>query len=223
MHVTYIPCHTKAELCAQMKQLSEAPEGEAPSFLEATVYSKETSVIMLGEFDDCDTPEKKRKVNRINDWWQPWYYTHVEKALTHSGFDEYIPVRHYHHRCVSCMHRLSVCHMHELAGIELTFAHSSIHPTASPAASFGSSAVRRGTLLITCMIAVRSTDRQPHSIVQTHPTRPRALPDLIPFGNHPLYRYLLGWLGAPKVSLIKKTMSPQIRREVVYKHVVQVR
>lgn len=108
MHVTYIPCKKKAELCAKMKELSEAPQGEAPSFLEATVYSQETSVIMLGEFDDCDTPEKKRKVNRINDWWQPWYYTHVEKALTHGGFDEYIPVRHYHHRCVSCMHRLSV-------------------------------------------------------------------------------------------------------------------
>lgn len=98
MHVTYIPCHTKAELCDKMKKLSEAPEGEAPSFLEATVYSKETSVIMIGEFDDCDTPEKKRKVNRINDWWQPWYYTHVEKALTNGGFDEFIPVRHYHHR-----------------------------------------------------------------------------------------------------------------------------
>ena len=28
MHVTYIPCHTKAELCSKMKQLSEAPEGE---------------------------------------------------------------------------------------------------------------------------------------------------------------------------------------------------
>jgi len=47
------------------------------------------------------------------------------------------------------------------------------------------------------------------------------LRDLIPFGNHPLYRYCLGWLGAPKVSLIKKTMTPQIRKEVFYKHAVQ--
>jgi delta24-sterol reductase len=47
------------------------------------------------------------------------------------------------------------------------------------------------------------------------------LRDLIPFANHPLYRYLLGWLGAPKVSLLKKTMSPQIRKEVFYKHAVQ--
>jgi hypothetical protein len=47
------------------------------------------------------------------------------------------------------------------------------------------------------------------------------LRDLIPFGNHPVYRYLLGWLGAPKVSFLKLTMTPQIRKEVVYKHVVQ--
>lgn len=31
---------------------------------------------------------------------KPWYYTHVETALTKGGFDEFIPVRHYHHRCV---------------------------------------------------------------------------------------------------------------------------
>jgi len=55
MHITYIPCHTKQELCDRLKQLSEADD--CPSFLEATVYSKETSVIMTGEFSECDTPE----------------------------------------------------------------------------------------------------------------------------------------------------------------------
>ena len=62
---------------------------------------------------------------------KPWYYLHVEQALRKGGFDEYIPVRHYHHRFT-------------------------------------------------------------RSIFWE-------LRDLIPFGNHPLYRYLLGWLGAPKV------------------------
>jgi delta24-sterol reductase len=67
MHVKYIPCHTQAELCTQMKQLSEADD--APEFLEATVYSKETSVIMVCEFADVDTPEKKRKINGVNYFW----------------------------------------------------------------------------------------------------------------------------------------------------------
>lgn len=152
VHVRYLPCHTQEELCSQMKALSEAKN--PPEFLEATVYSKETSVIQVGEFADVDSPEKRRKVNGVNHFWKPWYYLHVEEALTNKGpFDEYIPVRHYHHRFT-------------------------------------------------------------RSIFWE-------LRDLIPFGNHPLYRCLLGWLGAPKVSFIKLTMTPQIRREVVYKHVVQ--
>lgn len=47
------------------------------------------------------------------------------------------------------------------------------------------------------------------------------LRDLIPFGNNFFYRHTLGWLGAPKVSFLKLMMTPQIRRDVVYKHVVQ--
>ena len=70
MHVTYIPCHSKAELCARMKQLSEADPATAPQFLEATVYSKETSVVMVGEFADADTPGfDRRKVNGVNYFW----------------------------------------------------------------------------------------------------------------------------------------------------------
>lgn len=47
------------------------------------------------------------------------------------------------------------------------------------------------------------------------------LRDLVPVGNTWWYRYFLGWLGAPKISFIKLFMSPKVREEVVYKHVVQ--
>lgn len=67
MHVKYIPCHTKEDLCKQMKELSEADD--APQFLEATVYSKETSVIMVCEFADADTPDKRKKINGVNYFW----------------------------------------------------------------------------------------------------------------------------------------------------------
>jgi len=151
VHVTYVPCHTKADFCAKMEQYATAEK--PPSFLEATIYSKETSVIMIAEFADADTPEKKKKIHGVNYFWKPWYYLHVETALTRGGFDELIPIRHYHHRFT------------------------------------------------------RSVFWE--------------LRDMIPFGNEWWYRYLLGWLGAPKVSLMKLTMTPQIRREVIYKHVVQ--
>lgn len=45
--------------------------------------------------------------------------------------------------------------------------------------------------------------------------------ELLPFANHPVYRYLLGWLGAPKVGLLKKTMTEEVRQRLVYKHVAQ--
>ncbi len=44
---------------------------------------------------------------------------------------------------------------------------------------------------------------------------------LVPFGNHPLYRWLLGWLGAPKVSLLKLVTSTAGRRALALQHVVQ--
>jgi hypothetical protein len=64
----------------------------------------------------------------------------VEQALSKGEFDEYIPVRHYHHRFT-------------------------------------------------------------RSIFWE-------LRDLIPFGNHPLYRYFFGWLGAPKVRACVCLLSP---------------
>ena len=38
------------------------------------------------------------------------------------------------------------------------------------------------------------------------------LNDLIPFGNNPLYRYLFGWLGAPKIAFIKLFMTTACAR-----------
>jgi delta24-sterol reductase len=39
--------------------------------------------------------------------------------------------------------------------------------------------------------------------------------DMIPFSNHPVYRCLWGWLGAPEVSLLKLFQGPVIRRASV--------
>jgi delta24-sterol reductase len=47
------------------------------------------------------------------------------------------------------------------------------------------------------------------------------LEPMLPFGNHPVYRWLLGWLGAPKVSLLKLTSTKNMRRDTVKMHVVQ--
>ena len=62
----------------------------------------------------------------------------------------------------------------------------------------------------------------------TPPPQPRhhrsifwEIEDMIPFANHPVYRVLWGWLGAPEVSLLKLFQGPVIRKASVYAHVVQ--
>jgi delta24-sterol reductase len=47
------------------------------------------------------------------------------------------------------------------------------------------------------------------------------LESMIPFSNHPLYRLLWGWMGAPEVSLLKFFRGPVIRKSAIYAHVVQ--
>ncbi|KAJ1923334.1 hypothetical protein IWQ60_005944 [Tieghemiomyces parasiticus] len=152
MHLTYEPCHTLDEMADKVTKYCESDN--PPPFLEVTVYSKETSVIMLGEFADVTTAEQRAKINHVNRWYAPWFYKHVEKFLTTGQADEYIPLRQYFHR-----HTRSIFWK---------------------------------------------------------------LEELIPFGNHPLYRYLLGWLGAPKIAFLKLfTHTPEVRRKVAESAVYQ--
>lgn len=48
------------------------------------------------------------------------------------------------------------------------------------------------------------------------------LKELIPFANSAWYRYLFAWMGAPKVSLIKKfTYTPGLRKQAMFNRVTQ--
>jgi len=96
MHMTYIPCHTLEESTARMEGLThrEVP----PEFIEVTVYSRESCVIMIGAYADVNISEQRRKVNYINLWYKPWFYKHAQSCLTNGQFDEYVPLRHYIHR-----------------------------------------------------------------------------------------------------------------------------
>nr|XP_022915592.1 delta(24)-sterol reductase-like [Onthophagus taurus] len=47
------------------------------------------------------------------------------------------------------------------------------------------------------------------------------LQDIIPFGNNVLFRYLLGWIVPPKVSLLKLTQSDAIKKLYENNHVIQ--
>lgn len=47
------------------------------------------------------------------------------------------------------------------------------------------------------------------------------LQDIIPFGNNPIFRYILGWCVPPKISLLKLTQTQSIKKLYEANHVIQ--
>lgn len=43
--------------------------------------------------------------------------------------------------------------------------------------------------------------------MSTPPHTQTEIQDIIPFGNHPLFRYLFGWMMPPRISLLKLTQT----------------
>ncbi len=96
MRLEYLPCHSQQQFCQTFQRLCEAKT--PPSFLEALVFSANESVIMCGEFADINARDKSSRINPINRWYKPWFYTHVAQFLKIGAAVEYIPLRHYFHR-----------------------------------------------------------------------------------------------------------------------------
>ncbi|KAI6218246.1 Delta(24)-sterol reductase [Aphelenchoides besseyi] len=154
VHLRYIPVHSQDEYCEKMMELSGAKDKNyaTPDFLEATIYSRENAVIMVGNFEDVDTPEKQKKVNKIAAWYKPWFYKHTETFLRYEN-DEYVPIADYllrHNRAIFWV-----------------------------------------------------------------------VESMIPFGNHPLFRLLLGWMCPPKPAFLKFTTTKAIREMTFAKQVFQ--
>lgn len=155
VHMRYIPVHGKEKYCDMMRELSGAndKDRETADYLEATVYSKEEAVIMVGNFADVTTDEQRAKINHVTTWYKPWFYKHVEKFLTEGEAEEYIPLREYLLR-----HNKAIFWVIE---------------------------------------------------------------SMIPFGNHPLFLFFLGWMLPPKPAFMKITTTPIIRAMTFTKQVFQ--
>merc|ERR1711865_998086 len=153
VHMKYLVTHSPKELGKVMKKMAEADD--APTFLEATIYTKDTAVIQYGDFVDPPVSGSREAslINGINWWWKPFYFRWVEGFIAKGGGEEIIPLYHYYHRFT-------------------------------------------------------------RSIFWE-------VEDMIPFSNHPIYRFLWGWLGAPEVSYLKLFQGPVIRKASIYAHAVQ--
>ena len=144
----YEPFQSLDAFCARLEELTALPN--APRFVEGLAFSSDSCVILKGDFA---TPPRSARVNRINNCYKPWFYSHVARSLEIGAFSEYIPTRHYFHR-----HTPSVFFQ---------------------------------------------------------------LKDLVRFANSAWYRYLWGWMGAPKISLMKLTMTRELRRQAFEGRVAQ--
>ncbi|XP_078661242.1 delta(24)-sterol reductase-like isoform X2 [Branchiostoma floridae x Branchiostoma belcheri] len=105
LKLTYIPVHGQKAYCDMMRDLSGALDKTAklPDYLEATVFSKEEAVVMVGNFTDVTDPKEKAKINHVTRWYKPWFYKHVETFLKTGENYEYIPLREYllrHNRAI---------------------------------------------------------------------------------------------------------------------------
>lgn len=141
VHLTYIPFQTREALLKRFESEAAKSFYDAYEFIEAIMYTKNQSVLMLGKFSD-HVPSGKTK-NAINYFWKPWFYEHARTFLaSDQQGEEWVPLRHYYHR-----------HTRSLFW---------------------------------------------------------EMRQIIPFANHPLFRYLLGWMAPPEISLLKLTETKTI-------------
>lgn len=102
LKLRYIPIAGQKNYCDAIRKYSGA-DGETsqiPDYVEATVFSKDKAVIMLGEYSDYDP---SLYVNHVAKWYKPWFYEYTKSMLTKGEHVELIPLRDYllrHNRAI---------------------------------------------------------------------------------------------------------------------------
>ncbi|KAG7301159.1 hypothetical protein JYU34_014007 [Plutella xylostella] len=103
IRIKYTPVRGQKNYCDKLRELSGANEKTPnvfPDYIEGTVFSKDETVIMTGEYSDY-VPGVT--VNHASTWHKPWFYKHVESFLKKGEKEELIPLRDYllrHNRAI---------------------------------------------------------------------------------------------------------------------------
>eukprot|EP00041_Stephanoeca_diplocostata_P018455 m.386591 g.386591 ORF g.386591 m.386591 type:complete len:466 (+) comp21018_c1_seq3:679-2076(+) len=141
--------------CEVIRDVSLAGSDVVADFVEATIFSRKSCVVMTGSFVDAPT-EHDATINHVGRWHKPWFYTHVRAMLNRdTDIVEYVPT------------------------LEYIFRHN------------------RG-------IFWTLRDQLPEAI-----------------GNHPVFRWTLGWMTPPQVTFLKLPATKNIRWEMMNERVYQ--
>ena len=97
IRLTYRPCYTLTDTVELLsKETHKETENDS---VEGIAYSKDTAVIMTGQFVTEDKVEKQ-KINRHGLWYKPWFYQYVQTCLEKGKgeYVEYVSTLHFHQR-----------------------------------------------------------------------------------------------------------------------------
>ncbi|XP_050297657.1 delta(24)-sterol reductase-like [Anthonomus grandis grandis] len=100
--MTYIPVKGQKNYCDMIRLLSgdTGADYQVANYIEATIFSKDEAVIMVGDYSDFDG---NLPVNNLTKWYKPWFYKYVESFLQKGKHTELIPLREYllrHNRAI---------------------------------------------------------------------------------------------------------------------------
>jgi len=105
--LSYKAVQGNARICSEIRRVSLEPD--PADFVEATLFSAETAVVMTASF--VQAPDSSiGQVNNCNYWFKPWFYCHIRdmfhaasKPCAQGTVVEYIPTSQYifrHNRAV---------------------------------------------------------------------------------------------------------------------------
>jgi len=95
LRLTYHPCYSLRETMEVLEIETNKDSGN--DSVEGIAFSRDTAVIMTGQFVGLDEVEES-KVNRLGLWYKPWFYQHVKTVLYRGEMVEYVPTLHFHQR-----------------------------------------------------------------------------------------------------------------------------
>lgn len=100
--MTYLPVKGQESYCDMLRLLSGDSSADSPAstYLEATIFSRDVAVIMVGDYSDYDP---NLPINHLTRWYKPWFYKYVESLIKKGKHTELIPIREYllrHNRAI---------------------------------------------------------------------------------------------------------------------------
>lgn len=92
--MTYLPVKGQESYCDMLRLLAGDLSADSPAstYLEATIFSRDEAVIMVGDYSDYDP---NLAVNYLTRWYKPWFYKYVESFIKNGKHTELIPLREY--------------------------------------------------------------------------------------------------------------------------------